>query len=172
MIMWTYGKQRMHYLHFRAFKAMRWKGVISAFFLVAPLFLNIPARSQGASPRDLIQSGVDAYIKTGPSAAFSAWSKGGFAEDNSQLRLKFDALKQIDAAYGKMEGFDVILDLNAGTRVRFIYFVLYYGKGTAYGYIEAFRLKSGGWVMADIDINTKPQEVIPASLLPRIPASQ
>ena len=155
-----------------AFKPMRWSVVISAVLLGAPLFLDLPARSQGASPRDLVQSGVDAYIKSGPSAAFSAWSSGGVAEGDNQIRLKFETLKQLDAAYGAIEGSDIILDLNVGSRVRFVYFVLYYGKGTAYGFIEAFRLKSGGWVMADLDINTRPQEVIPATLLPRISVAQ
>lgn len=88
------------------------------------------------------------------------------------MMLQFDSLKQLDAAYGKLEGSDVILELNAGTRARFIYFVLYYGKGTAYGYMEVFRLKSGGWVVADFKFNTNPREVIPETLLPRIPAAQ
>lgn len=158
--------------YFSAFGTMRWIGVISAVLLATPLFLDLPARSQGASPRDLVQSGVDAYIKSGPSAAFSTWSKGGVAEGSNQMRLKFEALKQLDAAYGTIEGSDIILALNVGTRVQFVYFVLYYGKGTAYGYIEAFRLRSGGWVMADLNINTKPQEVIPSTLLPRIPVAQ
>lgn len=162
----------MRSFYFPTFKSIRWIGVISGALLAMPLFLDLPARSQGTTPRDLVQSGVDAYIKSGPAAAFSAWSKGGVAEGNNQLRLKFEALKQLDAAYGTIEGSDIIIDLNVGTRVRFVYFVLYYGKGTAYGYIEAFRLRSGGWVMADLDINTKPQEVIPATLLPRIQVAQ
>lgn len=151
---------------------MRWIGVASAALLATHFFLDLPAQSQGTSPRDLVQSGVEAYMRSGPSAAFSAWSKGGVTEGNNQMMLQFDALKQLDAAYGKLEGSDIILELNAGTRARFIYFVLYYGKGTAYGYIEAFRLKSGGWAMADLKIDTNPREVIPETLLPRIPAAQ
>jgi len=151
---------------------LRWRGVVVALALAIPLVVHEPARSQGATPSGLVQSGVDAYMKSGPGAAFAAWSKGGAAEGNNQLRLKFDALKQIDAAYGRIEGSDVILNLNVGSRVRMIYFVLYYAKGTAYGYLEAYRLGPGGWVMADMDINTRPQEIIPAPLLTRLPLAQ
>jgi hypothetical protein len=151
-------------------------GIIAAFLLAPPLFLHLPARSQGASPRDLIQSGVDAYIKSGPNAAFSAWFKGTFSKGDKELKLQSDAmnivLKQFDAEYGALEGFDVILDLNVGTRARFIYFVLYYEKGSAYGYFEALRLKSGGWIMLQAEFSSKPDEIIPATLLPRLPAAQ
>lgn len=151
-------------------------GIISAFLLAPPLFLQLPARSQGASPRDLIQSGVDAYIKSGPSAAFSAWFKGTFTEKNIQSKLQADdlsnTLKTLDAEYGALEGFDVIFDLNVGARARLLYIILYYGKGTAYAYFEALKLKSGDWIMLQLVINTKPSEVIPTTLLPRLPAAQ
>lgn len=162
----------MQFSRYAALNTICKTGVVYAILLATPFILALPGRSQAASPRDLVQSGVDAYIKSGPSAAFSAWTKGGVTEGNNQMRLQFEALKQLDAAYGALEGSDVILDLNVGTRVRFVYFVLYYGKGTAYGYVEAFRLRPGGWVMAGLNINTKPQEIIPEALLPRIPVAQ
>lgn len=162
----------MRFSPFSLVRTLRWRGVVIALALANPLVGLEPVRSQGATPSGLVQSGVEAYMKSGPGAAFAAWSRGGAVEGNIQLRLKFDALKQIDAAFGRIEGSDVILDLNVGTRVRMIYFVLYYAKGTAYGYMEAFRLGSGGWVMADMDINTRPQEIIPAPLLSRFPLAQ
>jgi hypothetical protein len=158
----------MTHLSLAPFWIRRRTGAIVAAFLVAPLFLNTPARSQSATPRDLIKAGVDAYILGGPGSAFSAWTKGSVMEGSTQLRIQFDGLKQIEATYGRLEGFDVILDLNVSTRVRFIYFVLNYARGPAYGYLEVYRLKSGGWVPTDMSINTKPSEVIPATLLPRI----
>ena len=157
----------MTHLSLPPFRIRRRAGAIVVSFLAAPLFLVTPARSQSAAPRDLIQSGVDAYIQAGAGSAFSAWSKGGAIEGSTQEKLKFDSLKQIDALYGKMEGFDVILDLSISPRVRMVYIVLYYAKGTAYGYFETYRLKSGAWVMASMSINTAPSEVIPAALLTR-----
>ena len=120
----------MHSSRFPKLKTTRWMGIISAFLLAPPLFLQLPARSQGASPRDLIQSGVDAYIKSGPSAAFSAWFKGTFTEKDIQSKLQADdlsnKLKTLDAQYGALEGFDVIFDLNVGARARLLYIILYY----------------------------------------------
>lgn len=158
----------MTYLSFAPFWIRRRTGAIIAAFLAAPLFFNTPARSQSATPRDLIKAGVDAYIQGGPGSAFSAWTKGSVIEGSTDLGILFAGLKQIEATYGMLEGFDVILDLNISTRARFIYFVLNYARGAAYGYLEVYRLKSGGWVLTDMSINTKPSEVIPATLLPRI----
>ena len=128
MIMSIHNKRLMHSSRFPELKTTRWIGIICAFLVAPLLFLHLPARSQGASPRDLIRSGVDAYIKSGPRAAFSTWTKGTFPERDNRIKLQSDALnallKELDTRYGALEGFDVILDLAVGTRARIIYIVL------------------------------------------------
>jgi hypothetical protein len=112
----------------------------------------------------LVKTGVDAYLKEGPTAALKTWIKGSPMEGNAEALSQANILKQIEELYGNFEGFDTISDITLSSRSHLIYFVLYYGKGSVYCNFETYKTKSGQWVLGEINFHTKSSKILPESI--------
>jgi len=136
--------------------------VLASALLLLPLGSALHAQEQ--TSLTLVKAGVDGYLKEGPTAALKAWIKGSPMEGNAEAMSQANVLRQIEELFGKFEGFDTISETALATRSHLIYFVLYYERGAVYCNFETYKIKSGQWVLSEINFHTKSAKILPDSL--------
>ncbi len=128
--------------------------------LAATLFLAAaPARAQ--LPR-LVTDGFETYIANGVAEGLNAWLRGSPLQDDAAARQAVTGvLTQAEAAYGKVQGYDVIGEVELSGRVRRIYAIEYHAQGPVFASFDLFRATSG-WLVYALNFNLKAEAVLPA----------
>ena len=142
-----------------------------ARFLVATallLFAGSRLAAQATTRSDvppIVTHGLDTLAAGGLEGALAVWSVGspGLADPTSRANV-LASLSPVLLAYGKATGAEVLGTVPIGTRVERVYVILFFERGPLFGYVDAFHAKTG-WVVLGFLTNTRPQEVLPASLL-------
>jgi len=112
----------------------------------------------------VVVAGLNAYRTNGLKAAYEIWSKGTLENDKASRDAAISGLTQVEAAYGKMSGYDMVKTVPIGSAVKRIYLVLLYEKGPVYAYIECYKT-GDKWLVTDLMFHTKANAVFPTSLL-------
>ncbi len=118
-----------------------------------------------AEPPSIIKDGFDAYKEKGAASAFETWLRGSALEGDTTTKLSvLGGITQIEAAYGKVESFEVIATFTPTARLRRVYAVSYHAKGPVFSYFDLYKSEKS-WVIYMLNFNTKPQDILPRSLL-------
>ena len=113
----------------------------------------------------LVESGLNAYVKDGATAALSAWLKGSALEGNPQATTQSNALKQIEDFYGKPESFQILGDSAISERSRMITFTVNHQKGLVFGRMQVYRLPSGQWVSTEFKFHSDASQIFPPAMI-------
>ena len=73
-------------------------------------------------------------------------------------------LGQIETAYGKMVGFDVLRVVIVSPALQRVYILVKFEKGPVYAAFDCYKTPAG-WIIPILNLNTKASEVLPANLL-------
>lgn len=113
----------------------------------------------------VVTHGLDTLAAGGLEGALAVWAVGspGLADPTSRANV-LASLSPVLLAYGKATGGEVLGAVTIGSRVERVYVVLFFERGPLFGYVDTFR-NATGWLVLGFLTNTRPQEVLPASLL-------
>jgi len=132
------------------------------------IFLGLTVVSSAFAQKEIpgvVTDGLNAYQKSGGKAALTAWLKGSPMENDTTTSISMSGLLgQIDTAYGKMVGFDVLQVVPVSPVLQRIYLLIRFEKGPVYASFDCYKA-SAGWIIPIMNLNTKASEVLPANLL-------
>ena len=121
--------------------------------------------AQSATVPKILTDGFDAYKKEGSAKAFDTWLLGSPIEKDTTTRLSvLGGITQIEAAYGKYQGYDLLGIIPFGTTVKRYYFVMNYEKGPVYTWFEVYTI-NGKDNIPSTDLNTKANLILPATFI-------
>ena len=133
-----------------------------ALILIA---LFISSCSFAAEVPSIIKEGFDAYKEKGVAAGFDTWLRGSAMEGDTTSKLSIlGGMTQVEAAYGKMESYEVIGTFFPAARLQRVYTVSYHTKGPVFAYFDLYKTEKG-WVAYMFNFNTKPQEILSRELI-------
>jgi len=112
----------------------------------------------------IVAQGIKAYEKGGPTEAIKQWIKGGPLEGSRDALAQANMFRQIEDLYGKYMDFEVIDIYSLSASCQLVYIILKYEKGPLFMSINLYN-STTGWVMPQFNVNTKPENVLPATLL-------
>jgi hypothetical protein len=113
----------------------------------------------------VVTDGLNAYQKTGGKAALAAWLKGSPMENDTTTNISMSGLLgQIETAYGKMVGHDVLQVVTVSPVLQRIYILIRFEKGPVYASFDCYKAPAG-WIIPVLNLHTKASEVLPANLL-------
>jgi hypothetical protein len=115
---------------------------------------------------DFVLKGLAVYEKSGSKEAMAIWLKGSAIENDVSARVALSGLEQIEAALGKMIGFEPIRVVSFTPSIIRIYAVLKFQKGPLYFSLDCYRADKE-WTMANVDFHTKAANILPAEILAR-----
>src|SRR5437773_1555036 len=100
------------------------------------IFFGLAVVSSAFAQKDIpgvVTDGLNAYQKSGGKAALTAWLKGSPMENDTTTSISMSGLLgQIDTAYGKMVGFDVLQVVLVSPVLQRIYVLIRFEKGPVY----------------------------------------
>ena len=139
-------------------------GVAIALLLFAGSSLEAQATTRLEIP-PIVTHGLDTLAAGGLEGALAVWAVGspGLADPTSRANV-LASLSPVILAYGKATGGEVLGAVPIGSRVERVYVVLFFERGPLFGYVDTFR-NAMGWSVLWFLTNTRPQDVLPASLL-------
>ena len=118
--------------------------------------------SQTKALPSVIAAGLEAYKVNGAAAAVTRWMKNSPIPELSGATT--EAFKQIERAYGRMGGYEILQVVPLGTYASRSYLVILYEKGPVYAWFDCYKAKDE-WIMTSFLFNTKPDLILPPRLL-------
>lgn len=113
----------------------------------------------------VVTDGLNAFQKSGGKSALAAWLKGSPVENDTTTNINMSGLLgQVETAYGKMIGYDIVRVVNISTTVRRVYLVMRFEKGPLFASFDCYK-SADSWIIPQVDFNTKVNSVFPASLI-------
>jgi len=112
----------------------------------------------------VVIAGLDTYRTNGLQSAYEIWSKGTLESDKASRNMVLTGLSQVESAYGKMIGYDIVKTVPIGSVVRRVYLVVHYEKGPVYAYMDCYKADEK-WLVTDLLFHTKANLVFPPALL-------
>ena len=114
---------------------------------------------------DLITKGLAAYEKSGGKEAMAVWLKGSALEGDTTTRMNVaGGLAQIEAAYGKMIGFEPVRTVSVTPSMLRVYVVAKFEKGPVFFAFDCYGAEKE-WITSFIDFNTRPATILPPDTL-------
>jgi hypothetical protein len=136
--------------------------------IVLIILLSVAILSSALAQKDVpsvVADGLNAYQKSGGKAALAVWLKGSPMENDTTTNIGMSGLLgQIDTAYGKMVGFDVLQVVAISPALQRIYILIKFEKGPVYSSFDCYKA-GANWIIPIMNLNTKASEVLPANLL-------
>jgi hypothetical protein len=136
---------------------------------IAPLILLfslIGVQAQTDIP-PIVTTGLEAYQKSGANAALEVWLKGSALDGDTTTRLNLIrglTQIQIEAAYGKVVGFEPIRSVTIAPSLHRIYILIKFERGPIYAVFDCYKTEHG-WIIPSLDFNAKPTAILPAQIL-------
>jgi hypothetical protein len=136
--------------------------------ILATILIGLGALSSAFAQKDIpnvVTDGLNAYQKSGGKAALAAWLKGSPMENDTTTNISMTGLLgQIETAYGKMVGYDVLRVVIVSPALQRVYLLIKFEKGPVYASFDCYKA-SAGWIVPILNLHTKASEVLPANLL-------
>jgi len=129
--------------------------------LLVLLLVSAPVACFALEPPKIVTDGLDGYKKSGYDEAFKIWMKGSPLENDktSYMNMK-GGMTQIEAAYGRMIGYEILKSVNMSPSTTRTYAVILYEMGPLFLYMDCYKSPKG-WIIPEIQFHTKPQMVLP-----------
>jgi hypothetical protein len=129
------------------------------------LVIGVPLTSFALEPPKIVTEAMDAYKKSGYEEAFKIWMRGSPLEDDKTSYMNIrGAFTQIETAYGKMVGYEIVKSVSISPSTIRTYAVILYQKGPLFVFFDCYNSLSG-WIISQIQFNTKPNLVFPDILV-------
>ncbi|HLG23005.1 MAG TPA: hypothetical protein VI382_09330 [Candidatus Manganitrophaceae bacterium] len=112
----------------------------------------------------IIFSGLGEYGFKGAEAVVKVWMKGSALEESVESLTYVNALKQAESIYGNFLSSSVAHVHPLTTTTLLVYLSINYEKGPLFARFLVYRAKEG-WIIPEISFNTKPELILPPSLL-------
>jgi hypothetical protein len=133
--------------------------------IVTVLTLFLTGSFLAADPPPIIKDGFESYKENGVASGFETWLRGSALEGDTTTKVGvLGGMTQIEAAYGKMESYEILATFSPTVRLRRVYAVSYHAKGPVFSYFDVYRTEKA-WVVYMLNFNTKPQEILPRPLI-------
>ncbi len=113
----------------------------------------------------IVAEGFSAYQDAGPNAALAAWLRASPLESDTPAKNNLKTvLDRFQSDGGKLLGFDVIRRIPVSPVFERVYVLIRFEKAPLFASFDCYRASSG-WIVADLNLNPKMTDVVPASLL-------
>jgi hypothetical protein len=119
-------------------------------------------RAQTSKLPPVVRAGLEVYKVSGSAAAVTRWLKGSPVTDVSGNAAK--GFEQIETAYGRMVGYEVLDVVPFGTYASRTYLVILYEKGPAFAWFDCY-LPKDEWIVTGFLFNAKPDPILPPKML-------
>jgi hypothetical protein len=137
--------------------------VLLAAVLLSPSVADAATDTKLGIPSP-ITTGLADYAFQGADAAVKAWAKGSAREGSPEISIQVNYLKQVEAVYGKFQGYHVVQVHGLSPLSLIVYLTINYEKGPLFARFLAYRIRND-WVLPDFTFDTKPEAVFPPELL-------
>ncbi len=129
------------------------------------IILLLTTTAYAIEPPKIVTEAFDAYAKEGFDKAFSIWMKGSALEnDTTSLMAMKGGFTQIETAYGKMIGHEIIKVYQITKFNIRTFAVILYEKGPLYLYVDCYNY-GDNWIIPELQFHTKAQMILPNELL-------
>ncbi len=145
-------------------KPITWGVAVALIAMFLSASAGWAAKEEKVRVPSTIVTGLGDYAFQGAEAAVKAWVKGTHLEGSPEAAIQVNALKQVEALYGKFQGYHIIQVRELTPLSVIVYLAIHYERGPVFGRFLAFRIKDG-WLLPDISFNAKPEAVFPPELL-------
>jgi hypothetical protein len=131
--------------------------------LLTVLFLMAPAQLVGQVdlPRP-VKDGLEALGAGACDKALTLWTAPWSDTQKAQMAGMCPMLKE----WGSVRGYDVLRVFDVSAHVRRVYAILLYDIHPVYVMVIAYQPPGGEWKVGMVNVNTDPDQVIPAQVLP------
>lgn len=143
----------------------------TAWGVAAALAVMVASGSAAWAAKDIkvvvpntIVNGMGDYAFQGADAAVKTWVKGTHLEGSPEAAIQVNNLKQLEAAYGKFQGYHIVQVHELTPLSEIVYLAIHYERGPVFGRFLAYRIKDG-WLLPDFSFHAKPEAVFPPDLL-------
>ena len=133
--------------------------VILGLLLAVPLTVKA-----GQDLPSIILDGLNEYKAKGPDAAVKTWIKGSAFETSVEAQSQGNLFKQVETMYGKYIGYQIVKMKEITKTTMVVYITMDYEKGPVFASFLTYRSGDSS-ILANFKFNTKPEAVLPDSLL-------
>ncbi|HWB61735.1 MAG TPA: hypothetical protein VG733_19790 [Chthoniobacteraceae bacterium] len=133
------------------------------FLVVVTLCAAGSAFAEEGVPK-IVSEGFEIYQKYDNKAAVATWLKNSPVGTDANNAKVADTLSQIETAYGRVLGFELIRVVNLTPSMRRVYVLIRYERGPAYASYDCYFVQ-GAWIISGLDFNTKMNEILPSNIL-------
>jgi hypothetical protein len=119
-------------------------------------------RSQTAALPPVVRAGLEAYKVNGAAAGVRRWLTNSPITEQSGSTTQ--AFEQVERAYGRMVGYEILEVIHLGTYASRSYLIILYEKGPVYAWFDCYKPKDE-WIMTSFLFNTKADLILPPKLL-------
>ncbi len=118
--------------------------------------------SQSAALPPVVRAGLETYKINGAAAAVSRWLTN--SPITAQSSATTQAFEQVERAYGRMVGYEILAIVPLGTYASRSYLIILYEKGPVYAWFDCYKPKDE-WIMTSFLFNTKADLILPPKML-------
>lgn len=137
---------------------------LSSMFVATLLISSPEASAKSAEIPPVVSSGLSAYEKDGPEAAFKAWLAGSPLEGDKTALSQANVFRQVESLYGKYQGFDLIKTTTLTPKTVLIYLQIDLQKGPLFASFVCYQEKDG-WIITMLNFHTEVEKIVPPEIL-------
>jgi len=108
----------------------------------------------------IIQDGFAMWAKRDPSYAFEVWRKGGILEFDRKISVLSNYFKNLERTTGGYKSYDTIVTKQISQRSETVYVAVNFEHCAIYARFMLYR-DDKGWVVQNMDFNSKPESIMP-----------
>ena len=133
----------------------------SLLMLCAPILGAATAREIP----DIVTEGFASYRALGANAGMKMWLKGSSISVSSEvIAEELRVLASAEAAFGRLEGYEILELAQFGSRTFYVYAVIHYERGSIFGRFLVYRARQD-WLTQGIRFEFSPEQILPENLL-------
>jgi hypothetical protein len=145
------------------------RNTISLSLLTALCLTTSSCAAKPEIPK-VIADGFSAYQTSGSKDALALWLKGSPVENDAATSANMNGLlSQVEKAYGKMSGFELIRTVPISPSVQRIYIVIRFERGPLYALFDCFKPSldkaNPTWIVNNLECNIAAKAILPPALL-------
>ena len=137
---------------------------IALFALLLALCTSTVAAATVREIPDVVTDGFASYRALGANAGMKMWLKGSSISVGSEvIEEELRVLGSAEAAFGRLEGYEVLELAQFGSRTYYVYTVIHYERGSIFGRFLVYRARQD-WLTQGIRFEFSPEQILPENL--------
>jgi len=113
----------------------------------------------------IVTDGMEAFKTSGFEAAFDVWLKNSpMDNDKTTISSLKGALVQIEGLYGKMIGYEILINYKLSSTTVRTYAEIHYEKGPVFLFFDSYKTATG-WVIPMMRFHTDANQIFPEAFL-------